>query len=296
VKESGCGVPVQLVSKSQKDAWTYTVDLPPGSSSLLTLSATARVPYNLSVQQLSYSAGVDSYEPNDAFTSARYVSQGGYTATLHAAADVDHYQFYANGSSGKPFVFNVLSADAPVTVTILDANGVEVASATTPPDCSAWPAFTLPAGGAYYTARVHSPAGALASYRFGLGLLSLPPPPLITIFGSLNLWWLQPGDPGIRLLLGVREGFTFEPNVDTSSVLLTGAGLHLVLYDLSGNKLAEGVATGDPARGTEGERLSLAGLSQAQVALSVERLEPVAAGGAPPPALRYELGLGVNGQ
>lgn len=296
VKESGCGDPVQVLDKASANSRGYVVDLPPGSSSLLTLSALARLPYNFSSSLSPVTISADAFESNETGNTARLISQGGYDATLHVSNDVDYYSFTATSSNQKPYVFNMVSEDVPLTVRIFDSKNNEIYTNIGPSDCSSLAAFGLPNGTDTYTVKVTANSGGIGKYSFGLGAVDIPPPPLITIFGSLKLWWLDPGDPGDRILKRVLDGFTFQPNVDTSSVLLTGESLHLTLYDLQGNKVAEGQPTSTPGGGPSGERLALGSLPAVQYALSVTRTSQEATGSVQLPAIQYNLKLGVGGQ
>ncbi|GIW38684.1 MAG: S8/S53 family peptidase [Meiothermus ruber] len=293
VKESGCGDTQLLQDQTGTNSRKIIVDIPPGNS-LLTLSALARVPYNFSFNQLPLAIGPDANEPNETGNTARAVSQGGYSATLHSSTDVDYYSFTATSSSSKPFVFNIVSTDIPLTLQVFDASNNQIFSGSTGPDCSSLPAYTFPNGTASYTVKVSASAGEVGNYSFGLGSISLPPPPLITIFAFLNLWWLDPGDPGNRFIKGVKEGFIFERNVDIRSVELVGEGLHLNLYDLQGNKVAEGQQVSTPGGGRSGERLELGNLPAAQYALEVARTGEFADGSVRLPLIPYNLQLGVG--
>lgn len=294
VKESGCGDTQLISDKTTPNGRSVIVDIPPGNS-LLTLFALARLPYNFYFNQLPLTVNADALEPNETGNTPRLVSQGGYDATLHTAQDVDYYQFTATSSSQKPFLFNIASADIPLTLQVFDAGLNQIFSGSTGPNCASLPAFSLPVGTATYTARVTANLGEVGRYSFALGAVSVPPPPLISIFGSLGLWWLDPGDPGDRFLKGVRDGFIFQRNVDMSSVLLGGEGIHLALYDLQGNKVAEGQPTSTPGGGPAGERLDLGSLPAVQYALEVARTGEFE-GSSKLPTLPYNLRLGVGGQ
>ncbi len=293
VKESGCGDTQLISDKASTNGRNLIVDIPPGNS-LLTLSALARLPYNFQFNQLPLTINPDAYEPNETINAPRAVGQGGYNANLHSSTDVDYYSFTAASSSSKPFIFNIVSSDIPLTLRIFDSNNTEIFTASTGPDCSSLPGFTFPYGGsATYTARVSAGSGEVGQYSLGLGAVAIPPPPLIPIFGSLKLWWLEPGDPGIRYLKGVKDGFILERNVDIRKVELVGEGLHLNLYDLNGNKVAEGQPTSTPGGGPAGEQLDLVSLPAVQYALEVVRSAEFD-GSARLPLLPYNLTLGVG--
>lgn len=294
VKESGCGDTQLISDKTEANGRTLIMDIPPGNA-LLTLSAPARLPYNFSFTRQSFSLDPDALEPNETGNTARNVGQGSYSATLHVSNDVDYYSFTATASSSKPFIFNILSTDIPLTVRIFDGGNNEVFVGSTGPDCSSLPVYTFPNGTATYTVKVSASAGEVGKYAFGLGAFSPPIPPLIAIFGSLNLWWIDPGDPGLRYLKGVREGFIFERNVDIRNIQLGGEGLHLNLYNLSGNKVAEGQPFSTPGGGPEGERIDLSSLPAVQYVVEVVRTGEFADGSARLPLVPYNLQLGVGG-
>ncbi|GEM85557.1 S8/S53 family peptidase [Meiothermus granaticius] len=294
VKESGCGDTQLISDKTSANGRNLIVDIPPGNS-LLTLSALARLPYNFFFTRQSFSLDPDALEPNETGNTAASIGQGSYSATLHVSNDVDYYRFTATASSSKPFIFNILSTDVPLTVRIFDGGNNEVFVGSTGPDCSSLPVYTFPSGTASYTVKVSASAGEVGKYAFGLGAFSPPIPPLITIFGSLNLWWINPGDPGIRFLKGVREGFIFERNVDIRSVQLGGEGLHLNLYNLSGNKVAEGQPFSTPGGGPEGERIDLSSLPAVQYVVEVLRTGEFTDGSVRLPLVPYNLQLGVGG-
>ncbi|GIW25812.1 S8/S53 family peptidase [Meiothermus sp.] len=293
VKESGCGDTQLISDKTQANGRNVIVDIPPGNS-LLTLSALARLPYHFLFSQVPFSLDPDALEPNETGNTAASVGQGSYSATLHTSSDVDYYSFTATASSAKPFIFNILSTDIPLTVRIFDGS-TEVFVGSTGPDCSSLPVYTFPAGTATYTVKVSASAGEVGRYAFGLGAFSPPIPPLISIFGSLNLWWINPGDPGIRFLKGVKEGFLLERNVDIRSVQLGGEGLHLNLYSLNGNKIAEGQPFSTPGGGPAGERIDLSSLPAGEYAVEVVRTGEFADGSVRLPLVPYNLQLGVGG-
>lgn len=295
VKESGCGDTQLISDKTNPNGRSIIVDIPPGYS-LLTLSAATRVPYNFYFIQYPLIIGADAYESNETGNTASPIGQGGYSASLHANNDVDYYTFTATSSGQKPFVFKVVSEDMPLTVRLFDSKNNEIYTFSSPSDCSSLPGFTLPSGTDTYTLKITANAGQIGYYSFGLGAMSIPPPPLQTIFGSLNLWWLDPGDPGDRLLKGPLDGYTFQRNVDITSVLLRGENLHLSLFDLNGNLLAEGQPTADPAGGQAGERLDLSGLPAVQYALRVARTGEFADPSTKLPTIPYNLRLGVGGR
>lgn len=294
VKESGCGDTQLISDKTTPNGRNVIVDIPPGDS-LLTLAAASRVPYNFYFNRLPLSIGPDAYEPNETGNTASPIGQGGYDTSLHASNDVDYYTFTATSSDQKPFVFQVVSEDIPLTVRLFDSKNNEIYTFSSPSDCSSLPGFWLPNGTDTYTLKVTANAGQTGYYSFGVGAVSVPPPPLISIFGSLNLWWLDPGDPGDRFLKGALDGYIFQLNVDINSVLLQGEGLHLSLFDLNGKLLAEGEPTADPAGGQGGERLTLSGLPAVQYALRVARTGEFDAS-AKLPTIPYNLRLGVGGQ
>lgn len=294
VKESGCGDTQLISDKTEANGRILIMDIPPGNA-LLTLSALARLPYNFSFTRQPFSLDPDALEPNETGNTARNVGQGSYSATLHVSNDVDYYSFTATASSSKPFIFNILSTDIPLTVRIFDGGNNEVFVGSTGPDCSSLPVYTFPSGTASYTVKVSASAGEVGKYAFGLGAFSPPIPPLISIFGSLNLWWINPGDPGIRFLKGVKEGFIFERNVDIRNIQLGGEGLHLNLYNLSGNKVAEGQPFSTPGGGPEGERIDLSSLPAVQYVVEVLRTGEFADGSARLPLVPYNLQLGVGG-
>lgn len=295
VKESGCGDTQLISDKTGPNGRNVIVDIPPGDS-LLTLSAATRVPYNFFFTQLPLSVGADAYEPNETGNTARVISKGGYGASLHLSNDVDYYTFTATSSNQQPFVFQTISEDVPLTVRIFDSKNIEIYTFYSPSDCSSLPTFTLPNGTDTYTLKITANIGQTGYYSFALGVLEVPPPPLIPIFGSLGLWWLDPGDPGDRFLKGIKDGYIFQHNVDISSVLLSGEGLHMNLYDLNGNKVAEGQPTGTPGSDPAGERIELGNLPAVQYALEVIRTGEIADQSAKLPVLNYLLKLGVGGQ
>lgn len=211
----------------------------------------------LDVTPLAGGLPADLYEYNDTFSTARLLpGSGAGNATLHLPGDVDHYLVTNSGGGGGSlwlgYRFGVV-ADQPVTLSLLDAGGAVMTTASTPQDCSTGASLTVPVG--TWVVRVEGTRAT--QYAITFGDAYVPPPPLQTIRQALRIDLHGP-DPVQFTLVDQAVLIESTTNIDLRQLALDGAGVHASLLDLAGNVLREGQPAVDATGAVTGETLSVA--------------------------------------
>jgi hypothetical protein len=228
----------------------------------------------------------DAFEVNDTLATAAAIASGSYQVTRHTAGDDDYYALTVPTLVPGLTSYGVAvpTADRPVTLSLYQGGAL----------VSTWPAATktaieIPDAGSYV---VRITGTQRTRYTLQLGTVvakaSIPSLP-VTLD---RVWWIDPTSPVSRWLVGAREGLVLSLSARDltafQQLTLTGAGLHLRLFDDQGAL----VAGGTPGSGDLTEVLSLAGVAaDAHYVLLVERTELPAVQDALLPTVAYGLDL-----
>lgn len=251
--------------------------------------------YDLGLTVTNKGLGPDAFEVNDTLNTAAPLAPEAYTtrpATLHVAADVDHYRFTVSGQSagdapfGKFFRFRVASSDEPVAAQLFR----QVGSGWTevPLDGTAQDGFGVPGDGTY---AVRVKGTRRTRYWFSAGYaVKKPQQPSLELIPEL-VALLPQGDPGPFTVLGDLHWGVFVREHERYAALdVVGGGLHAALLDRTGRVVAEGRALSEAREATE--RLPLTTLTPGEpYFLRLERrdLPPADVENALRPALSFSL-------
>jgi subtilisin family serine protease len=279
-----CGSP-ELISDSpgtNTRVLTYNV---PGGPLQLGLRADDVNAYNLTISFTAAAVAPDIYEVNDDVAAAKYIhgfAPGTGTfgaefvihpsvtieATLHnsaAPADTDYYivrgASLSNAEtallSGGPFLsVYANTASIAMQVFLLNADGTQGAGVFegSALSCAQGLAATLQSD-VYYLVRVAGFPGQYTLFNGAIADPALLPPILVGGFpGEI----IQPGPVEIERNLAFPELFLFLADPAFDTVVSDNPAVHLSLFALGGELLAEGAASG------AGERLSIANLQATQ--------------------------------
>lgn len=247
--------------------------------------------YKLALRSVYLPPGPDRFEPNDTLLMPRNPGLGGNDATLHLAADPDHYiyplVFPAGGDSD--FLFEVDGAGDPgaLALTLFDPLSNVAATSDRALRLSGAP----PRSGAY-TVRVTGDRVRRYFFR-GVGVLKpevlqgarLDPPPA-------HIIKLDPGDVRAGWLIDEADYHAFLRSAKYPRLHLQGAGLRAGLLLRDGKPVGAAVTTGPP--GAEATDLDTAKAGVAEGEYLLLRLTRAAAG-RPLPPLPYRVALQPGG-
>lgn len=269
VAEQSCGYPDGEADVQRVNGRDLSVATAPRGRYVLAVGGGARMPYDLVVGVSPVPLPFDSLERdgagnnNNVLARARSVAGGYYNATIDPGEDRDFYAFSSTGSFFDPRLgglvskFEIMSSDVPLRITLFDSGGSVVRATQTPSDCVTQARFDSLGSGAFRV-RVESVSGDAGAYAFAVGRQFVRG----TGFLVEKPWYLDPGGPVERVLIGLENDYGFRRKVGErifASLRLTGRGLHLTVLNLSGKVLLRGRPL---LKGTRqfGETLSLGSL------------------------------------
>jgi hypothetical protein len=250
-----CGLTEQVAYDRRDDGLTATYRLATGSFVFAATSPGNPLAYHLDLDLSGAPVAPDAFEPNNSFAAARNVHSGYVSGTLHGLSDVDFYRVYSEGSFSTIVLSmqsraNVETSDIPLTLELFNSAGVSLGVASSSADCRTQASLAMPQG--FHTVKVSGPG--IGAYRLWLGSYGVQHP-IVDIEKWIYLI-LNPNEP-VELILREPDAWVvLHHNSDypLDALELTGAGLHLRLFDERGEQL---IAEGVPNETLTGETLSV---------------------------------------
>jgi hypothetical protein len=242
---------------------------------MISVRANGPSAYDMNVTLTSAGLAADAFEPNESAAAAHAIAPGTFDANLQTAGDADWYAFtVASSSITAPFTVDLTSTCAPVSIRLI-RDGV--------PDTGGIPS------------KSHLLTLQTGSYKMGVTGMAATPYHFIAknrrakvfdrLWEEVEIFRLDPGDPGPRWLSGPRELLAITKTEAVGSLRFVGGGLRARLTDLDGKTIA--VASRDPRTGELVLPLERA-RNGAEYIVRVER-EADRLEGAAATALRYEV-------
>ena len=225
----------------------------------------------------------DALEVNDTLGQASPIAAddnlNSYPLTLHLPSDLDFFKFTLPApGQDEGYYFSTYPQDTnSLEVQLYDGNGNLL---KTQPDM-----LLITQAGSY---AVRVSGSGVTRYTASLFRGSTKIPNWLTQINTIPIK-LNPGGPVEHTLINPADYFSVQPNVDSSVARATGDNLKLALFDINGNKVADGQP------GTGGQVLQLPVGTGAEYFVQVTRAQDtVDIGGVSVdlPAVQYNLGVG----